>query len=79
MKGVFEVIDEIARRGKAAGRHISHTMRLTDDVIERMGDYMKTGSRLFTVSPLDFLRQGGVKLMKDAHDVEQRVLGQSSK
>ena len=33
MKGVFEVIDEIARRGKAAGRHISHTMRLTDDVI----------------------------------------------
>lgn len=79
MKGVFEVIDEIARRGKAAGRHISHTMRLTDDVIERMADYMKTGSRLFTVSPLDFLRQGGVKLMKDAHDVEQRVLAQSSK
>ena len=79
MKGVFEVIDEIARRGKAAGRHISHTMRLTDDVIERMGDYMKIGSRLFTVSPLDFLRQGGVKLMKDAHDIEKRVLAQSSK
>src|SRR5471030_819813 len=53
MKGVYETIAQIAARGKAAGRHISHTIRLTEDAVERMGEYMRIGSRLFTVSPLD--------------------------
>lgn len=74
MKGVFETIAQIATRGAAAGRHISHTMRLTDDVLDRMGDYMRIGSRMFTVSPLDFLRQGGVTLIKGVRDTENRVL-----
>ncbi|HYC48093.1 MAG TPA: aldolase/citrate lyase family protein [Burkholderiales bacterium] len=74
MKGVFETIDEIARRGVAAGKHMSHTIRLTDDAVHRMGAYMKIGSRMFTVSPLDFLRQGGVKLTKAVRDMEKKVL-----
>ena len=49
-------------------------MRLTDDVSERMGEYMRIGSRMFTVSPLDFLRQGGVTLVKGVRDTEKRVL-----
>lgn len=73
MKGVFEVIAEIARRGAAAGRTISHTMRLTDDVMDRMSEYMRIGSRMFTVSPLDFIRQGGVALTRSLRDAEKRV------
>jgi 4-hydroxy-2-oxoheptanedioate aldolase len=74
MKGVFETIDEIAKRGVAAGKHMSHTIRLTDDAVDRMGAYMRIGSRMFTVSPLDFLRQGGVWLTKAVREMEQKVL-----
>lgn len=74
MKGVFETIDEIARRGVAAGKHMSHTIRLTDDAVDRMGAYMRIGSRMFTVSPLDFLRQGGVALTKAVREMEKKVL-----
>jgi len=54
MKGVFETIDKIATRGVAAGKYMSHTIRLTDDAVDRMGDYMRIGSRLFTISPMRF-------------------------
>lgn len=73
MKGVYEVIAQIAARGAAAGRHISHTMRLTDDVMDRMAEYMRIGSRMYTVSPMDFLRQGGVKLTGDVRAMEKRL------
>ena len=74
MKGVFETIDAIARRGVAAGKHMSHTIRLTDDAVDRMGAYMRIGSRMFTVSPLDFLRQGGVALTQAVRAMEKTVL-----
>lgn len=73
MKGVYEVIAQIAAKGAAAGRHISHTMRLTDDVMDRMAEYMRIGSRMYTVSPLDFLRQGGVTLTKGVAAMEKRL------
>ena len=76
MKGVFETIDQIAKRGVAAGKYMSHTIRLTDDAVDRMGDYMRIGSRMFTVSPMDFLRQGGVKLTKAVREMEQKVKAQ---
>jgi 2-keto-3-deoxy-L-rhamnonate aldolase RhmA len=79
MKGVFETIDKIATRGVAAGKYMSHTIRLTDDAVDRMGDYMRIGSRMFTISPLDFLRQGGVKLTKAVREMEKKVLAQRSK
>ena len=79
MKGVFETIAQIATRGAAAGKIMSRTMRLTDDVLERMGEYMRIGSRMFTVSPLDFLRQGGVALVKGVRDTEKRVFAHRSK
>jgi 4-hydroxy-2-oxoheptanedioate aldolase len=75
MKGVFDTIDEIVRRGVAAGKHMSHTIRLTDDAVDRMGAYMRIGSRMFTISPLDFLRQGGVKLTRAVREMEKKVLG----
>lgn len=74
MKGVFDTIDEIARRGVAAGKHMSHTIRLTDDAVDRMGAYMRIGSRMFTISPLDFLRQGGVALTRAVREMEKKVL-----
>ena len=74
MKGVYETIDEIAKRGVAAGKHMSHTIRLTEDAVDRMGAYMRIGSRMFTVSPLDFLRQGGVTLTKAVREMEKKVL-----
>ena len=58
---------------------MSHTIRLTEDAVDRMGEYMRIGSRMFTVSPLDFLRQGGVNLVKGVRDMEQRVRAQRSK
>ena len=73
MKGVFETIAEIAKRVVAAGKYMSHTIRLTDDAVDRMGDYMRIGSQLFTISPMDFLRQGGVKLTKAVRDMEKKV------
>ena len=79
MKGVFETIDEIAKRGVAAGKYMSHTIRLTDDAVDRMGDYMRIGSRLFTISPMDFLRQGGVKLTKAMRDMEKKVVAGRSR
>lgn len=79
MKGVFDVIAQIATRGAAAGRKISHTIRLTDDTLDRIGEYMRIGSRMFTVSPLDFLRQGGVTLTKGVQDLEKRLFAQGSK
>ena len=39
-----------------------------------MGDYMRIGSRMFTISPLDFLRQGGVKLTNAFRDMEKKAL-----
>ena len=72
-KGVFETIGEIAKRGVAAGKYMSHTIRLTDDAVDRMGEYMRIGSRMFTVSPMDFLRQGGVKLTKAFRDMEKKA------
>ena len=78
MKGVFKTIDDIARRGVAAGKIMSHTIRLTDDAVERMGEYMRIGSKLFTVSPMDFLRQGGVKLTKAVREMEQKVVAEKS-
>ena len=75
MKGVFATIDEIAKRGVAAGKHMSHTIRLTEDAVDRMGAYMRIGSRMFTISPLDFLRQGGVVLTKAVREMEKKVLG----
>jgi len=74
MKGVFETIDQIARRGVAAGKHMSHTIRLTDDAVDRMGAYMRIGSRMFTVSPLDFLRQGGVALTSAVRAMERKAI-----
>ncbi|MCC6532370.1 MAG: hypothetical protein IT531_07470 [Burkholderiales bacterium] len=74
MKGVFETIDEIATRGVAAGKHMSHTIRLTEDAVDRMGAYMRIGSRMFTVSALDFLRQGGVALTQAVRAMEKKVL-----
>ena len=47
--------------------------------VDRMGDYMRIGSRLFTVSPMDFLREGGVKLTKAVRDMEKRVASQRAK
>lgn len=74
MKGVYETIDDIAKRGVAAGKHMSHTIRLTEDAVDRMGAYMRIGSRMFTISPLDFLRQGGVKLTRAVREMGQKVL-----
>jgi hypothetical protein len=34
----------------------------TGDAVDRMGDYMRIGSKLFTISPMNFPRQGGIKL-----------------
>ena len=79
MKGVYKTIDEMAARGVAAGKYMSHTIRLTEDAVERMGAYMRIGSRMFTVSPMDFLREGGVKLTNAFRDMEKRVAGQRSK
>jgi 2-keto-3-deoxy-L-rhamnonate aldolase RhmA len=79
MKGVYKTIDEMAARGVAAGKYMSHTIRLTEDAVDRMGDYMRIGSRLFTISPMDFLRQGGVTLTKAFHDMEKRVTTQRAK
>src|SRR5437764_1324879 len=79
MKGVYKLIDEIAARGVAAGKYMSHTIRLTEDAVDRMGDYMRIGSRLFTISPMDFMRQGGVKLTNAFRDMEKRVATQRSK
>ena len=75
MKGVFETIAMIAKRGVAGGKHMSHTIRLTDDAVDRMGEYMRIGSRMFTISPMDFLRQGGVKLTNAFREVEKKALG----
>jgi hypothetical protein len=44
-----------------------------------MGEYMRIGSRLFTVSPLDFLRQGGVKLVNSVREKEKSVFAQRAK
>ena len=74
MKEVYKTIDEIARRGVAAGKYMSHTIRLTDDAVDRMGEYMRIGSKLFTISPMDFLRQGGVKLTKAFREMEKKAL-----
>ena len=71
MTGVFKTIDEIAKRGVAAGKYMSHTIRLTDDAVDRMGEYMRIGSKLFTISPMDFLRQGGVKLTTAVREMEK--------
>jgi len=71
--GVFEKIDEIAARGVAAGKYMSHTIRLTEDAVDRMGNYMRIGSRMFTVSPMDFLREGGVKLTAAFRAMEKQV------
>jgi len=79
MQGVFEKIDELATRGAAAGKHMSHTIRLTDDAVDRMGHYMRIGSQLFTISPMDFLRHGGVKLTDSFRDMEKRVHGAQPK
>jgi hypothetical protein len=79
MKGVYKTIDEIATRGVAAGKYMSHTIRLTEDAVDRMGDYMRIGSRLFTISPMDFLREGGVKLTTAVRAMEKRVATQRSK
>jgi len=76
---VFKTIDEIAARGVAAGRYMSHTIRLTDDAVDRMGNYMRIGSRMFTVSPMDFLRQGGVKLTDAFRAMEKRVAAERSR
>ena len=35
---------------------------------------MRIGSRMFTASPLDFLRQGGVKLTQAVRHMEMKVL-----
>ena len=72
-KEVFKKIDEIAGRVVAAGKYMSHTIRLTEDAVDRMGDYMRIGSRLFTISPMDFLRTGGVKLTDAFRAMEKRV------
>ena len=58
---------------------MSHTIRLTEDAVDRMGAYMRIGSRMFTVSPMDFLREGGVKLTSAFRDMEKRVATQRSK
>ena len=73
LKQVDETINEIARRGVAAGKYMSHTIRLTDDAVDRMGDYMRIGSQLFTISPMDFLRQGGVTLTAAVREMEKKV------
>lgn len=73
MGAVFKQVDEIAKRGVAAGKFMSHTIRLTDDAVDRMGDYMRIGSKLFTISPMDFLRQGGVKLTQAMREMEKTV------
>lgn len=78
MSGVFKTINEMAARGVAAGKYMSHTIRLTEDAVDRMGDYMRIGSRLFTISPMDFLRQGGVKLTDAFRAMEKRVVRQAS-
>ena len=65
--------------GNAIPHWIRHTIRLTEDAVDRMGDYMRIGSRLFTISPMDFLRQGGVTLTKAFHDMEKRVATQRTK
>ncbi|HEX2829148.1 MAG TPA: aldolase/citrate lyase family protein [Burkholderiales bacterium] len=79
MKGVFEQIDEIARRVVPSGKFMSHTIRLTDDAVDRMGHYMGIGSKLFTVSPMDFLRHGGVKLTTAVREMEKKVAAGRSK
>ena len=78
-KGVFKKIDEIAGRVVPTGKYMSHTIRLTEDAIDRMGDYMRIGSRLFTISPMDFLREGGVKLTGAFRSMEKRVAAQRPK
>ena len=79
MKGVDKTIDEIAKRGVAAGKYMSHTIRLTDDAVDRMGDYMRIGSQLFTISPMDLLRSGGVKLTDAVRAMEKKVIAGRSK
>jgi Ca-activated chloride channel family protein len=37
-------------------------------------EMMRIGSRMFTISPLDFLRQGGVTLTKAVREMEKKTL-----
>jgi len=52
---------------------MSRTIRLTDDAVDRMGEHMRIGSKLFTISPMDLLRHGGVKLTTAVRDTEKKV------
>lgn len=57
---VDDVVRKIGRAATAAGKDVSLTLRITDDVLERIAGHVSRGVRMLTLSPLDFVR-------RDAH------------
>ena len=72
-KVVDEAIAQITTAAVAAGKAVSLTLRLTPDVDERIAGHLGCGARLFTVSPLDFIREGGLTFTRQVRELADRL------
>lgn len=66
---VDEKVAYITRAAVSAGKHVSIQLRITDDALERIAGHMCRGVRMFTVSPFDFIRQGGTAFTKQIREM----------
>jgi len=58
---------DITKAATAAGKHVSLSLRLTDDIGQRIAEHVTRGASMFTISPLDFIRRGATVFIKGLH------------
>lgn len=56
-------VAEITNRAVAAGKIVSLQFRVTAALPDRLGAHVTRGARMITVSPLDFIRNGGPEFL----------------
>ncbi len=72
-KVVDEAVAQITTAAVAAGKTVSLTLRVSADVAERIAGHLNRGARMFTVSPLDFIRQGGLAFTRQVRALAGRL------
>ena len=69
-KVVDDAVARITSAAVAAGKAVSLTLRLSADINERIAGHLRRGARMFAVSPLDFIRQGGLAFTSQVREIE---------
>jgi 2-keto-3-deoxy-L-rhamnonate aldolase RhmA len=70
-KVVDDIVADISTAAVAAGKHVSIQLRLGPDVRERIEGHLRLGARMITVSPFDFIRNGGLAFSRQVREMAE--------